>query len=533
MSRRTAGLVGDVAHQASLRFGWGFLVIMPGTFASSALIPIGCTDSEVEFDLESPVDWKAPMEIHNYLNVLRRRWFSIALITIIGIVLAFVFTAAAPRIYTATAQNFVALSSASSDSDNPLSGAQFAAQRVKSYTEIVSSPEVLDPVIKKLNLPYTSQQLANQVSVTNPAQTVLLLVTASDGSAIQASEIANAVSTQLGKVIEVLETPRKKGATPVKVTLVEPATPPSAPSSPRTTLNLALGLLLGLAVGLGWAFLREALDRTIKTSEELKSLTGLPILGRIALDKDVDKNHLSALDTASPRSEGFRTIRASLDFVSVDSPLKAIVVTSGEPGAGKSTVSVNLAIAIAQTGKRVCILEADLRRPKVLSYLGMPSGPGSTDVLSQQVPLETALVDWNRGFLKVLGQGTMPPNPSELLGSVRMKELVADLKNRFDIVIVDTPPTLAVSDAAIMAADADGVILVTRFGASTKETVGHAMETLTQVETPVVGTVLNAVPAKKKYGYDAYGYGYGGYESEAPPKVKQSRKEKKRAKQGE
>lgn len=462
------------------------------------------------------------MALRDYWDVVRRRWIPIVAATLLGLGAAVLLTASTPPSYTATATNFVALTSIDSGS-SPLSGAQFAAERVKSYTEIVGSPDVMVPVIDELGLPYTAPQLAGKVSVSNPIQTVLLLVSAVDGSADRAAAVANATSVQLGRVIEQLETPTGQSVPPVKVTLTEPAIPPSSPSAPKPRNNAIFGLFLGLVVGLGFAFLRDALDRTVKTTKQLEELTGVPLLGQVPFDKQASTNRLAALDLTSPRSEGYRTIRANLQFVNVDEPARAIVVTSANPGDGKTTVACNLAIALAQSGKMVCLVEADLRRPRVADYMGIPSGSGLSDVLSNQRKLDDVLVPWNRDFLTILPPGQTPPNPSELLESAQMGALVRALKSRFDMVIIDSSPLLAVADAAVVASHADGAILVVRHAVTTRDGVTHATSGLMQSGGNVLGTVLNAVPVGKRYG-NGYGYGYG-YGDESQPTV--SRKSKK------
>lgn len=311
---------------------------------------------------------------------------------------------------------------------------------------------------------------------------------------------------QLGRTIEALETPTAASTSPVKATLTDPATPPGTPSSPQTRVNLALGLGLGIA----GALLRETLDTTVATPAELEELTEAPSLGVVVLMDDNQNRALSALDATNVKSEGYRTIRANLQFVSVDEPLRTIVVTSAEQADGKSTLACNLAIALAQSGKSVCLVEADLRRPRIAKYFDIHASIGLTDVLAGQRTLDDVIQPWGRGLLSLLPPGSIPPNPSELLGSHQLQTVLDDLKARFDVIILDSSPLLAVSDAAILAAQADGAILVVRHGKTSKDDVLRAVVGLEQVNARLLGTVLNAVPAKRRYGYtDGYGYGYG------------------------
>ncbi|MGB3675039.1 MAG: polysaccharide biosynthesis tyrosine autokinase [Candidatus Nanopelagicales bacterium] len=455
------------------------------------------------------------MSLGGYLDVVRRRWLSIVVITLAVLGGTAVYTLTTTKTYTATAQSFVALTGEADSSSNALTGAQFAAQRVKSYTQIAGSPDVLQPVIAELKLPYTDSQLAMEVSASNPPLTVLIDVAVTDASAQQAAAIANAVSVQLGRTIEQLETPNAQTIAPVKVTLTEPAQPPSAPSSPKTRINLVLGLLLGLAAGVGWAFLRNSLDNTVKSVAELDELSSSPSLGSVIFDSNAKTQALSALEATAIQSEGYRTIRANLQYLNVDDPVRAFVVTSAAPGDGKTTVACNLAIALAQAGRKVCLVEADLRRPRVSEYLQLNAQTGLTEVLAGQVKLDEALQDWGRGMLQVLPPGAIPPNPSELLGSHQMAQVIVNLKRDFDVVILDTPPLLAVSDAAVLASQADGAVVVVRHGKSSKDAVRNAVASLDQINAKILGTVLNAVPAKRGGGY-GYGYGYGYGDAKAP-----------------
>lgn len=459
------------------------------------------------------------MGLRGYVLVVRKHWLSIAVFAVLGTAIAALLTLTAPKSYTATAQNFIALSAAPSDS-SVLTGAQFAAQRVKSYTEIVSSPDVLQPVIQELALLNSSTSLASKISVTNPPGTVLLLVSAVDGAPERAAAIANAVSIQLGRVIEKLETPTAQSIPPVKVTLTEPAIPPGVPSSPKNRNNILLGFLVGLGLGVAWAFVRNALDNTVKSPNELDEIAQAPSLGAVLFDANAKNQVLSALDTKAVQSEGYRTIRTNLQFVNVDNPVRALVVTSAAPGDGKTTVACNLAIALAQTGQKVCLVESDLRRPRVMEYLQLAAGPGLTEVLAGQLNLENALQSWGRGMLSVLPPGAIPPNPSEILGSHQMAQVVASLKSSFDMVILDTPPLLAVSDASVLASQTDGAVVVVRYGKSSRDSVRNAVGALEQINAKVLGTVLNAVPVKRGGGY-GYGFGYGyGYVSDSKGKSK-------------
>ncbi|TAK70422.1 MAG: polysaccharide biosynthesis tyrosine autokinase [Actinomycetota bacterium] len=464
------------------------------------------------------------MELRDYLRLLRKRWLSIVIFAVLGVAVAWGITVQSPKIYTATAQDFVAIGTSGTSDNSVLQGSQFTLQRVKSYTEIVSSPQVLGPVIDQLKLDTDIAGLARKVTAGNPLDTVLLEVTASDGNAERAAQLANATAAQLGRVIESLEPTLAGGAPPVKVSVVNPAEVPQAPSSPKRTINLILGLLVGLALGIAWAVVRDVLDNTVKTPQDLAKLTKAAPLGVVGYAPDSRKNPLVALDQTGPRSEAFRGIRTNLQFVDVDNPPRIVVVTSALPEEGKSTTACNLAITVALSGAKVCLLEGDLRRPRVTSYLGIDNAIGLTNVLAGQLSLDSALVSWNRGLLHVLPSGPVPPNPSELLGTRHMKAVLAELRARFDLVIIDAAPVLPVTDAAVLTSLADGSLLVVRHGKTTRDQVTQALAALGLVGGRVLGTVLNFVPTKRSGGY-GYGYGYGyTYYGEKPLSRRQRKK---------
>ena len=455
------------------------------------------------------------------MAILRRSWPVILIATIVSTLIALGLSLAMTPVYQATSQLFVSVKSAGAAGD-AYTGGLFVQQRVKSYVDVVDSPAVLEPVIEELGLDSTYIGLASQVSATTPPNTVLLNVSATDTSPAQAAKIANAVAASYANEIARLEgakttmdgLPRLGGngnQTPVQATVIKPAEVPTAAIFPRTQLNVLLGALLGLLVGVGIAVLRFTLDTSVKSSEELEQSADSTTLGVVTFDPDAKTNPLVTL-RGTPRAEAFRSIRTNLQYVDVDNPPRTVVITSSLPSEGKSTTACNLAIAVAQAGSKVLLLEADLRRPKVAEYLGVDGSRGLTDVLIGQATLADTIIHWQRGLLDFLPAGAIPPNPSELLASHQMADLLADLATRYDLVILDAPPLLPVTDAAILSTAADGAILVTRQGTTKREQVADSADALRQVNARIFGTVLNFAPVRKrrKYGYGyEYGYGYG------------------------
>lgn len=211
-------------------------------------------------------------------------------------------------------------------------------------------------------------------------------------------------------------------------------------------------------------------------------------------------------DPGSPASEAFRVLRTNLQFLGLDKPVKTVLVTSASPGEGKSTTAANLAVTFAQAGVKVCLVDGDLRRPVVAKLFGADNWSGLTTALIGQTSLTECLRETTIPHLTILTSGPIPPNPAELLGSSRMTQLLAGLEDSFDIVIIDSPPVLAVTDAAVMAPKVDGVLMVIRSGVVARVQAARAKAALESVKARLLGAVLGAVPSKGNEGYYYYYY---------------------------
>jgi capsular exopolysaccharide synthesis family protein len=324
-----------------------------------------------------------------------------------------------------------------------------------------------------------------------------------------AAQIANAIAVQMATMIESIEAPKEGGTSPIKVSLLRPATTPSSPSAPLTNLSVALGLVVGLVVGIVLAVVREQFDITVKSAQDAQAIAGVGVIGLVGNNPKSGKEPLIALQSRAARAEAFRTIRTNLQFTDVDHPPKRIVISSAIAGEGKSVTACNLAIALAQAGKRVCLVEADLRRPKVAEYLGIEGSVGLTNVLAGQLSLDDALIGWNDGLVTVLSAGTIPPDPSELLSSKHMESVLASLSERFDTLLIDAPPLLPVTDAAILARQADGALLIARHGHVKKDQLRDAAEALRMAKARLIGVVLTFVPVRGSGTNYAQLHGYG------------------------
>lgn len=447
------------------------------------------------------------MDLRDYLRILRRRWLSIALVTLLAGAVAAGITSIQTPMYASSARLFVTTSE--TDSAALFQGSQFSAQRVKSYADLITSRELAERVVKDLDLRTDADDLSERVEATVGVETVNLTLTVANTDPHDAQRIAQSYAEQLVDLVRELETPPGQEQAPIKATIVDSASFSDSPVSPQPLRNIGLGIALGLLLGFGLAVLREVLDTRVRSAEDLAAITDAPTLGAIVHDSSTTKHPLlTQIPAHSPRAESFRVLRTNLQFVDVDRPQKIFVVTSAVPEEGKTTTAVNLAMSIAQGGARTLLMECDLRRPKAAQRLGFDSATGVTSILVGRIKAEDAVQTQESTGLDFIAAGAIPPNPAELLQSRAMTELLADLRDAYEFVVIDAPPLLPVTDAALIAAKADGALLVISHGKVTKDQVAHSIERLDQVDARLVGLVLNKIPTKSKsYGY-GYGYGY-------------------------
>jgi len=449
------------------------------------------------------------MDLSELVRVVRARWRTVLVLMLVCVAAAAGATVAITPTYDARAQMFVAIQSAELNTASQLQGGLFAAERVKSYPDIVRSPMVTEPVIEELGLSLTADQLADKISATVPTGTVLLDVVVRDEAPVAAAQMANAVSARFVDVVEELERSAATGQSAVQVEVFREAAVPTGPAWPKPPLNIGLGVLVGLALGVGAALYREATDVTVKGPDDVQQAAELGVIGAVGFEQGSSGLSLLAeTDSLSPRGEAFRHIRTNLQFVDVDSPPRTLVVTSPLPTEGKSFTAANLALSLAQDGSRVCLVDADLRRPTVAKAFNAVGDVGLTSAIAGQVELDD-VIQKGLGGIDLITSGPIPPNPAELLRSRQTKSLIAELAKRYDHVIIDTPPLLPVTDASVVAAGADATILVVRSHKTTKQSLRHAVENLASVNAHVIGAILSMVPGGlgDEYGY-AYTYTY-------------------------
>lgn len=449
----------------------------------------------------------------DYVRILRDRWLLIVAITAGAAALAHGYTLITKPVYQATGQLFVAVTG--SDSVGDLNqGNVFAQSRVASYVILATGSTVRSTVADRLDLDPAT--LIGTISASNPAQSVLINISAVHSDPVAAARIADTAAQVLVDLVDDVESvggadsgTTPVGPTPVGLTIVEQATPPRAPIAPNALQNLAVGMFIGLALGVGTTLLIEVLDTRLRGRSSIEKLTDTSILGALHTESaDAAQLVVASTESYSRRAESFRQLRTHLQFASIDGGLRSIMVTSSIPGEGKSTIAANLALVLAEAGNSVLLVDADLRRPRQHDLFGLEATVGLTTLLTGRIDLDDATqpVD-GAGRLAVLTSGELPPNPSELLGSAAMERALARMESAFDVVVIDTPPLINVSDPTALSTLATGVLLVASAdGRLHRDELRQSLESLSFVQAKLLGVVLNRVEAVR--GEQSYAYSY-------------------------
>lgn len=459
------------------------------------------------------------MSLSNFLTVLRRRIRWVVSVFVLCLIGAVLMSTLLPRQYEATAELYVSVTTAQGV-DDLANGARFTREQMASFASLALTPRVLEPVADQLDVSGGAEGLEDRVSVQASDSTVVIALTVTDADPARAADLANAVADQAADVVEDLAPADPvSGRSTVRVSVVRPAEVPEFASSPNTVLNVAAGTVLGLSLGILLALAREAVDTRVRDGDVLAQLTPLPLLGTVGAWSERQTGRvLVATAPHSPAAESIRQLRTNLQFIRVaqdpatDTRYGAHIlsVTSALAGEGKSTISANLAVALAQTGARVLLVDADLRRPTVADVLGLEGGVGLTTVLAGNAELGDVVQEWGTSGLNVLASGPVPPNPTELLGSPAMRGLVGQLRRAYDYVVIDTAPLLPVADATVLAGLVDGTVVVAHSGRVRRTQLVQALGNLERVSARVLGVVLNQVRRdEESYSYQQRDAGVG------------------------
>lgn len=450
------------------------------------------------------------MELGVLLAVVRRRWRWVTAAALAGLLAGLGLALAAEPTYRSTASVYFSLQYGDSASDL-VQGSTFTQNQVTSYAELATTPAVLQPVIDELGLPMGVSALAGRIQASAPVDTVIVEVAVTDTSAVRSARIADAVVATLSRTVEGLAPEDAGGEPTVQATTVAPAEVPVRPASPNTTLDALAGLVAGLVLGCALLLLRESLDTRVRDAETLAALTDRPLIGTVGATRAVsgaERTVVVEADPHAPQAESFRQLRTNLQFLSLPGagatpPTgraggRVLVVTSAVAAEGKSTVSANLAAALAETGARVLLVDADLRRPSLAGLLGIEGSAGLTSVLLGQAAVADVVQDWGSAGLQVLASGQLPPNPTELLGSPAMAGVLDHLRSTYDHVVLDSAPLLPVADGAVLSRTTDGAVVVVNATRARRAQVTESLQVLDRVGATVLGLVLNQVERQER-----------------------------------
>ncbi|RFT46782.1 polysaccharide biosynthesis tyrosine autokinase [Cutibacterium avidum] len=467
------------------------------------------------------------MTIVDVVRILRRNLALLVICTLAGGLLGAVYQLTRSETFTAKATGMVVAGDSTSVGE-AMSGNAIAQQRAATYTKLVETrtmAQKTSEILKKHGMPEAAN---GQVSASVPGDTAFIDIKATGGTAKNAQALANAgLEALISEALrmetygQIAASDHKSDAQLAKMTSVhvlgyESAGLPSGDRGKSVALYVVAGLAAGFLIGAVVAVVRKQFDVKVRDQATIEELTGSGILSVIPDDKKLaEQREKSIVHISGVTGEAFRHLRTNLRFANVDNPPRAVVVTSANPGEGKSTVSTHLAVVMAQAGEKVVLIDADMRRPVQHKAFGAEAGVGLSQVLAGDVTLDDALMRTETKRLQMLAAGRIPPNPSELLGSQRMKDLLTELRKRGYFVVIDAPPLLAITDAGLLGAIADGTIYVAVVGKTHRDQVSLVAKRLEQVGAPLLGSVLTRVPRKKMgdvlYGYGAANYGYGSY----------------------
>ena len=446
------------------------------------------------------------MELGEYLAALRKGWAAIVLLALVGAGAGYAWASTGAPTYRSSSTVFVSLTRGETVSEL-VQGATYTQNLVQSFVQLATMPVVLDPVIEELGLTTTARGLAGAVQADSPLDTVIIEISAVSKDPQRAADIANSVAVHLASTAQDLSPTGANGAASLEMTVVAEAQPSEVPFAPRPRVTAIAGLAAGVGLGVLLGLGRAQLDTRVRTADDLPRNPARPLLGQIPYDRVLLRRPRALLEDAhSPLAESYRRLRTNLQFLDASTPLRSFVVTSSVPGEGKSTTAVNLALVMAETGSRVLLVDADLRSPSIAEICGLEGGAGLSAILIREAEPQDVAQPWGIPGLDVITAGQIPPNPSQLIDSDAMVTFLRAAVEQYDLVIVDTAPLLAVTDAAVLARRTDGAVVVARSRQVRRPVLAEALASLDSAGATCLGMVVNGRPVARS----ELRYGYGG-----------------------
>lgn len=451
-----------------------------------------------------PGAWKDRiMTLIGYINTLRRYWIIIVLLGVLGAAGAYGYARTLPKQYSSQASVMV-IPAKGETTGELVQGSNYVQNLVHTYTVIAASPIVLDQVISALNLTEQSFELARRVNIESPLDTVIITISVTDATPEGAQNVANAIANSLSSAVSQLSPKSSGGIAAVRIEVISPARFTNVPSAPNMTTYTLLGLAGGLMLGVAFVVIRKLLGTRISSPSDIAELTDVPQLGEVA--NIGDRDTVPALVLSKPNSrvaESLRNVVAGLRFVDVEHTKRVLLLTSPSASEGKTSVSLGIAITLAEVGNRVLYIEADLRRPKATQYTQLDGTVGLTSVLLGDHSLEDSVQQWGNPNLHVLLSGKLPPNPSQLLSSDQLRGLVDHAAEIYDYVILDSAPVLPVADATWLTSLVHGTLLIVRVNRTTRQAMMRAVSLVDGRQAPLLGIIVNGGTDKTKSPYYA------------------------------
>jgi non-specific protein-tyrosine kinase len=537
-------------------------------------------------------------DIMKYVYLLWKWAWLILLVSIVTGISAFFISRQQTPVYQAATT--IMINEAASSKTTDYNSVLTSEQLTQTYSKMIDTQPVLIEVGKRLGIVTTTKEFKNSITVKSVQSTQLIEIAVESTDPGLAANIANTIvtvfseqlskmqsdrfsasmdslksqmtdldnqindlSAQSAKTVDKTEKDRledkitqyrqiysqlslsyeqvrlTEAQTISTVVQVEPAVTPTEPVRPKVFQNTFIAFIVGMFLSIGVIFLIETLDDTIRDPEALVKRYGLSILGVIAHHDQQEGAPISIRHPSAPVTEAFRSLRTNVEYASVDKPIRSLLITSPTPGDGKSTVTANLAVVLAQGGKRVYLLDADLRRPTIHHIMGTHNWAGLSSLFVQPEVHLNGTATKTKSGVSVLSSGNLPPNPAELLGSKKMREILGAVLDECDVAIIDTPPVLAVTDAVVLSHLVDGVLLVIKPGKTQEAAFRQAVEQLSQPGINLLGVVINSVGTGssyynyhyRKYYKNQYGYSYGEESGKKDHKKKKPAEEKEVAAQ--
>lgn len=429
------------------------------------------------------------LTLSQQIRAVRTYRVSVIALVLLGGVGAAAFSFSVTPLYRASAQLMFSPNFPTSDISELNNGGNYILQRVRSYNEAINSPEIATLVVNRLGLPYSPAEVMSKVSVSTKASTAVVTVEVTDPSPERARDIANAIAEEVPAFIDRLETPTQIQTSPVKTAVIRPATTPASPFSPDRVTHVGLGLLGGLGIGVITALFRFSRDRTVRNDEHAAEVAELALVGAVSTDpKPVP---LPRDGDAVARSEPYRQIRTNLRLRSAGQRWTSITVTGSMPGEGNSAMAANLAIALAQAGETVVLIDADLRNPAVHQLFDIPNAVGLSSLLRSEMPVNQALRQWRLDLpLYLLPAGPTSNAPTEpLFQPNELARVMESLRVSGIFAVIDAPPLLADSEGMQLISITDATVVSTRIGFTGADRLAATVAVLRTVRANLLGLV--------------------------------------------